>query len=111
MVNNIMTTVWHNYPDSCLLTKEDGSQLIIKIGDFITFKTRELGVKITNIVGKDTSSGPIGIEYLPWHGTTWGEPVISLRGNNYFIICYPNGTPHYGQHIMWNTVEHSVCPI
>ena len=105
-----MTTIWHNYPNSILLTKDDGTQVIIKTGDFIKFKTRELGVKITNIVGKETS-GPIGLEYLPWKNDKWGDPVITLRGNAYFIICYPTGIPHYGQHIMWNTVEHLPYPI
>jgi len=97
---------WQEAGKSVKLVKDDGSEMILCVGDFITYKGRPEGVRIENIIGTQ----PIGFEYLPWRGTRWATPVFSLRGNPRFIIMYPHGIEHYGQHIDWNTVELGLVP-
>lgn len=101
-----------NDDNSIVLKKDNGSTLIIKKGDFITYAGREMGVKVLSFIGNDPK-GPIGMDYLPWRGDRWATPQFSLRGSTRVIICYPVGIPHFGQHIDWNTVEllnAGVCP-
>lgn len=106
-----MTTEWHTYEQSIIIHKVDGSNLLVQIGEFITYKGREGGVRVDKFIGN--SVGPWGMEYLPWRGARWATPEWSLRGNQRFIICLPYGVEKYGQHIDWNTVEHvnnGICP-
>ena len=89
-----MTSTWNNAERTeILLTKTDGSTLILKKGDFITYEGHELGVRIETLVGRE--EGPIGITYLPWRG---------LRGDARFLICRPTGLPHFGIHPNWESV-------
>jgi len=92
---------WNVKGESVKLVKDDGSIMILTVGDFITYEGRNEGVRIERFAG---DAGPMGFEYLPWRGTRWATAVMSLRGNPRFIICYPYGTEKYGQHIDWNTV-------
>ena len=104
---------WYVQPTSIILTKCDGSTLIINKGQFIEFEGRETGLRVDSFIGNDPE-GPIGMEYLPWRGDRWATPMFGLRGNPRFIICYPIGNPHYGQHIDWNTVKilnDGICPL
>jgi hypothetical protein len=99
----ILTTlesIWNEYPNSIKM-----NNIILKVGDCIIYKSRELPVRIEKFVGYNDDSGPIGFEYLPWRGDRWGTPTWGLRGNPRFIICIPIGLPHYGQHIEWNTIQ------
>lgn len=106
-----MTTTWHQKPDSILLNKQNGT-LVLKVGQFITYKGREMGVRIEQFTYSE--AGPIGMIYLPWRGDRWATPVLSIsHGNPRHIICFPEGLTHYGQHIQWNTVElmnDGICP-
>jgi len=51
--------------------------------------------------------GPHGITYLPWRDDEkrFASMSFTIRGNQRFIICYPTGLNHYGQHINWELVE------
>ena len=93
-----LNSVWHEYQKSIKV-----NNIILKVGDCIIYKTRELPVRIERFVGKE--DGPIGFEYLPWRGNRWGTPTWGIRGNPRFIICIPTGLPHYGQHIEWDTIQ------
>jgi hypothetical protein len=95
---------WHEYLKS-IQFQENNNTIILKIGDCIIYKTRELPVRIDRFIGYQDDSGPLGFEYLPWRGDRWATPTWGLRGNPRFIICPPTGLPHYGQHIEWDTVE------
>jgi hypothetical protein len=97
---------WHEYPNS-IQFQYNNNTIILKIGDCIIYKSRELPVRIDQFIGyrDDPNSGPLGFEYLPWRGDRWGTPTWGLRGNPRFIICPPTGLPHYGQHIEWDTVQ------
>ena len=89
-----------------------GKSTALKVGQFITFEGHPLGVRIEEFFGKDPA-GPIGFTYLPWRGTRWGTPTMSLRGNPRFVVCPPIGMPHYGMHIDWPSVallNGGVCP-
>lgn len=93
-----MNITWHEYHKSIKV-----NNIILKLGDCIIYKTRELPVRIEKFVGYQ--EGPIGFEYLPWRGERWGTPTWGIRGNPRFIICPPTGLPHYGQHIEWETIQ------
>jgi len=92
---------------SVKLLKDDGTEMILAVGDFITYDGRPDGARIEKISG---DKHPIGFEYLPWRGTRWATPVFSLRGNPRFIIMYPHGIDKYGQHIEWNSVKMEPLP-
>lgn len=98
-----MTVAWDKPYESVLVSVE-GRTLALKVGDFIKFARVPLGVRIESFVGKDPV-GPMGMEYLPWLGDKFAEPTLTLRGNPYFIVCWPVGRERYGQHIDWATVE------
>ena len=104
-----MTSTWNNSEKTeILLTKEDGTQLILKKGDFIAYEGHENGCRIEEVFGRD--EGPIGITYLPWRGDRWGTPQYTFRGNARFLICRPTGLPHYGIHPNWESVIHIENP-
>jgi hypothetical protein len=98
--------VWNEYLKS-IQFQQNNNTIILKLGDCIIYKSRELPIRIDKFIGyqNDSDSGPLGFEYLPWRGERWGTPTWGLRGNPRFIICPPTGLPHYGQHIDWDTVE------
>ena len=98
-----MTQVWLDATKNAIVvTKHNGTTLIIQVGDSITYTGRELGVKVELFVGGE---GPIGMEYLPFREDgRFATPVFSMRGNPHFIICRPTGLSHYGQHIDWDSV-------
>ena len=96
-----MTTRWNQMGESIVVTTETAS-FGIKVGDFIKFAKRPLGVRVLEFVGKDPA-GPMGMVYLPWLGDKFAD--YGQRDNPCFIVCYPIGLPHYGQHIQWDTVE------
>ena len=97
---NCENIIWHEYPNSIQI-----NNTILKIGDCIIYKSRELPVRIDRFVGNKDEPGPMGFEFLPWRGDRWATPTYGLRGNPRFIICPPTGLPHYGQHIDWDTVQ------
>lgn len=98
-----MTSTWNNTSRTeILLTKTDGSTVILQKGDFISYEGHELGVRIESLCGRE--EGPIGITYLPWRGTRWATPQFSFRGDARFLICRPTGLPHFGIHPNWDTV-------
>jgi hypothetical protein len=96
---------WHEYLNS-IQFQQNNNTIILKIGDCIIYKGRELPVRIDRFIGyKDAEEGPIGFEFLPWRGERWATPTYGMRGNPRFVICPPSGLPHYGQHIDWDSVE------
>lgn len=112
-LNTVNTKIlWHEYPDSVTLNLPCKEPQILKVGDFITYEGRkETGAMLVKFNGYEDEPGPIGITYLPWRDEPtretgrWATVQYSLRGDMRFIICYPCGLPHHGQHIMWNTLE------
>jgi hypothetical protein len=87
--------------------------LVLRVGDFITYAGRPEGARIEAFVVKPTDlRGPKGMTYLPWRATEqrWATPRYTMKGNDHFIICYPVGLPHYGSHIDWRTVHLAVLP-
>lgn len=107
-----MTCTWNVMCESIILSKSDGTQMHLKIGDFIKFEKTQ-GIRIESFTGNDPK-GPIGMIYLPWRGDRWATPQFSMNGDPRHIICWPMGLPHYGLHHSWNTVEFvngGICPI
>jgi hypothetical protein len=101
---------WHDefHKSIDVLDVDKGTVVVYHIGDFVWYKERgneNAGVLLANLIGDD--DGPIGFTYLPWrdHKQCWGTPVMSLRGDPRFIICYPYGLGKYGVHIDWLTLR------
>ena len=110
LVTNIERTKieWHEFPKSIKVNIIGQEPYILSVGDFITFEGRtDTGVIIIKIYGYDEESGPRCMTYLPWRDETgrWASHQFSLRGDPRTIICYPEGTRHYGQHINWATIK------
>ena len=101
MESIVTNIVWHEYPNSIKVITLNNT--ILKLGDCIVYKSRDLPVRIDRFCGNE--EGPMGFEFLPWRGERWGTITFSLRGNPRFIICPPTGLSHYGQHIEWDTVK------
>ena len=97
--------IWEVPLESIRICKKNGKELILKKNDIISLLNRELGVKITNFTGNADQPGPIGLEYLPWRGTRYATPQMTLRGNPRHIITYPWGIKKYGEHINWYFVR------
>lgn len=97
-----MSTVWNESPKSVLYTKKNGYKLILNVGDCIMYTGRELPVRIEKFFGDEEV---MGFTYLPWRGTRWASPIFTLRGDSRFMICYPGGLTHYGQHMDWESVK------
>ena len=105
-----MSVYWKDPNDEtvAILTKESNEIITLRVGDFITYKRRPHGVKITGFISKQTDTrGPISLTYLPWcvNEKQWGPTVFTLKGNPYNIIAFPVGAPHWGEQIDWETVE------
>ena len=97
---------WLEQDKTAILTKESGEKIELSVGTLIKYRGRPGGVKITGFSSKGTDTrGPIGLYYLPWRGDHWAEMEWTLRGNPRHLIAFPVGTPHFGQHIDWDTVE------
>ncbi len=99
---------WHEFPHSIKVSVNNLEPYILSVGDFITFEGRtDTGVIIVKIYGYKEESGPRCMTYLPWRDETgrWATRLFSLRGDPRSIICYPEGTRHYGQHINWATIK------
>ena len=92
--------------DTAVLRKVGGETILITVGTLLRYKGRPDGVKITGFTSKSSDTrGPIGLIYLPWRGNRWATPVWTLSGNPRHLIAFPAGSPHYGEHINWETVE------
>jgi hypothetical protein len=87
--------------------RDESERIELKKDDVITFEGREEGVKIVQVYGDSEDEGPIGFTYLPWREKEqrWASPAMSHRGDPRFIICYPSGLPHYGQHVRLDTIR------
>lgn len=110
--NTFAKVEWLEYPRSVTVRVPFMESQIFKVGDFITYEGRNgTGVMIIGFNGYKEDSGPIGFRYLPWRVDPtcetgrWATTHMTLRGDSRFIICYPVGFSHYGQHIKWNTLE------
>ena len=71
--STILDSVWHEYPNSIKI-----NNIILKLGDCIIYKTRELPVRIERFVVYEDDFGPIGFEYLPWRGERWGYTNMGI---------------------------------
>jgi len=103
---------WNNYPTTVNVQVKNKETYILKIGDFVTWDERDnMGVIIIKFYGNKESIGPIGFTFLPWRDEPsrlsgrWATPVITLKGDPRFIICYPEGSNHYGLHLNWESLE------
>jgi hypothetical protein len=81
-----MSVYWKDPNDEtvAILTKESNEIVTLRVGDFITYKRRPDGVKITGFISKQTDTrGPISLTYLPWrvNEKQWGPTVFTLKGN------------------------------
>jgi hypothetical protein len=108
-LNNYRTKVqWNIFPNSIKVTIIDGTEYILTVGDFITFEGRtDTGCIIVKIYGYEEESGPRCFTYLPWRDKEerWATRQFSLKGDPRSIICYPEGSHHYGLHINWATIK------
>ena len=91
---------------------DDKDPLELNVNDFIRFDGRSEGAKIVKILGTKEEEGPRGFSYLPWRETEsrWATPAFSLRGDPRYIICYPAGFPHCGQHVLLHTITTHTLP-
>jgi len=111
-----MTTWTDESKTAVLLKKKDGTEVVFKQGDFISYEGREHGVKVVDIRFVSTEPGPRGFEYLPWRHDEqrWATPIFAGLGRQpRFVICYPSGTSSWGQHINWdsfNLLNDGKCP-
>jgi hypothetical protein len=74
---------------------EDKQMLLQKYGDN------------DELITKNIDLGPRGITYLPWRydEKRFATMSYTMRGNERFLICYPVGMRHFGQHIDWDLLE------
>ena len=103
---------WNNYPNTVNVQVKNKATYILKIGDFVTWDGRDdSGVIIIKFYGNENSIGPIGFTFLPWRDDPdrengrWASPVITLKGDPRFMICYPEGNSHFGLHMNWSSLE------
>lgn len=94
-------------------TPDDTQPLVLEPNACITWDQRKDYVKIVKVFGIDTEEGPRGFTYLPYRHSEnrWATPIVSMRGDNRFVICYPAGFPHYGLHITMNTIQVDDVPL
>lgn len=97
-----MPTVWYEAPTSVLHTKQNGDTYILNVGDCIIYEGRDFPVRILQFYGDNEVTG---FTYLPWRGERWATPVMTMRGDPRFMICYPGGLLKYGQHMNWSSVK------
>ena len=113
-----MTVLWESQDshETAILTKESGETVRLRIGDFITYKGRPDGVRIDGFTQKPSDPrGPIGLIYLPWRKETsrWATIAFTLKGNPRHLIAFPCGAEHYGEQVVWESVEllnDGICP-
>ena len=91
--------------------QHDTSPLELGINDTIIWDGRDTYVKIVEVIGTEEETGPRGFVYLPWREGRWASPMYSLRGDPRYIICYPEGSSHYGLHVGLHTIEKDEVPI
>jgi hypothetical protein len=120
MTEQTLSILWNDGDDSknsVVLTKVSGEKIVLSIGDFITYNGRKDGVRITGFSGTDREIiGPIGMYYTPWRkeAQKWATQKWCLKGDMRHIIALPCGSPHWGEIIDWNSVNHlndGVCPV
>ena len=101
-----------NTKESVLLKKQDGTTLIISVGDFITFEGQPDGVSVEQFIYRVGDQGPVAMTYLPWLKRE-GRWATVLWDNSRHVLANPCGTMNKGKRIDWSTVEHlngGVCP-
>lgn len=115
--NNAWHTEWcdNETKKEFILYKSDGSTLCIKKGDWVKIPGRNDKAIIDDIIKstkKNETSGPLGISYLPWryNEKRFASVFWTMKGNRRFIICYPCGRNHFGEHIQWDQFELCVPP-
>lgn len=111
-----MSLTWISDTDKtvALLTKSDGTELVLKKGACITYDGRRPNiVRIDGFTSGKPDVGPIGLTYLPWRTEEkrWATVQYTMRGNSRHLIAHPCGRDHYGEHIDWNTVEKVASPV
>lgn len=81
--------------------------ILLKTGDHFSFQIGDRRYERAKIkfLGTPEELGPRGFTYLPWRGDRWGTPVVTLRGDVRFVICFPAGAPHYGQHMTQGSLQ------
>jgi len=100
--------IWLEKEKLAVLTKKNGEKIELSVGSIVTYEGRPDGIKITGFSSKFSDQrGPLGLYYLPWRPALnrWAEEVWTWKGNARHIMAYPVGTPHYGEHIDWNSLE------
>ena len=103
---------WNNYPITVNVQVKNKQTYTLKIGDFVTWDERDdSGVIIIKFYGDKETIGPIGFTFLPWRDEPsrsngrWATPAITLKGDPRFVICYPEGSNHFGLHLNWESLE------
>ena len=115
-MDTFASTTWTDEKKTAVrLKKLDGTELVFRQGDFVTFKGREDGVKIIEIRYRTNDPGPAGFEYLPWRvdEQRWATRIITFSRQPRFVVCYPSGITTCGQHINWESfdlIDGGTCP-
>jgi hypothetical protein len=108
------SAVWKDFYDKSFYlyrNDEDEHPLVLYPNLCITWDGRQDYVKIVEVYGNESETGPRGFTYLPYRKEgRWSTPAFSLRGDVRFIICYPAGFPHYGIHIPLDTIRVDEAP-
>ena len=102
-----------NTKESVLLKKQDGTTLIISVGDFITYEGQPDGVSVERFIYREGYEGPVAMTYLPWLKKEGRWATVFWDTNTRQILTNPFGTMYKGQRIDWCTVEHlngGACP-
>jgi len=105
-------SVWHDFSEKQFKLYFDKDTFII-LGphDTITWDARKnTYCKIVNVFGKENDEGPRGFTYLPCIDGKWSSPIVTLRGDARFIICYPSGLRTFGIHINLHTIKKDDVP-
>ena len=103
--------------DAVLLIKSTGTELVLRVGDFIRYKGREYGVRVDYFTFDAATHGgpPIGMCYVPWRAAQgrWASPKWTLKGNMRHALT-PSlvGRMAWGELIEWDSVVRAgPCPV
>ena len=93
--------------DAVRLCKSTGSELVLRVGDFIKYTGRESGVRIDYFTFDAAGGPPIGMCYVPWRAAQgrWASPKWTLKGNmRHALMPSLTGGRAWGEQIDWDSV-------
>jgi hypothetical protein len=102
--------------DAVLLRKSNGSELVLRVGDFIKYKGRDSGVCVDYFTFR-VGGPPLGMCYAPWRAALgrWASPKWTLKGNMRHALTPSlalTGGRAWGELIEWDSVVRAgPCPV